>query len=229
MDIAEALYTTRAMRRVKPDPIPLEVQARILDAAIRAPSGGNTQNWRFLLVDDPAVIGLIETWRPDVVIFDNAGRTAQLRAARRCGARVVYISARPRQRRKAFRLRWMRLIDEHWIANPEFLAGALGVLERLKLALLQRPTVRYLDVMLTAARGICKAAAGVAQGGWDRVIGTEVWRKTLAIVGLGHIGKAVAQRARGFAMRVLAVSRGSARENETRCLSHQHLARRTRR
>jgi len=55
MDVFEALYTTRAMRRVKPDPIPLDVQERILDAAIRAPSGGNTQNWRFLLVDDPAV------------------------------------------------------------------------------------------------------------------------------------------------------------------------------
>jgi nitroreductase len=49
------LYTTRAMRRVKADPIPVEVQKKILDAAIRAPSGGNTQNWRFLLVDDPAV------------------------------------------------------------------------------------------------------------------------------------------------------------------------------
>jgi nitroreductase len=55
MDVYEALYTTRAMRRVKPDPVPQDVQARILDAAIRAPSGGNTQNWRFMLVDDPAV------------------------------------------------------------------------------------------------------------------------------------------------------------------------------
>jgi len=55
MDVREALYTTRAMRRVKPDPIPADVQARILDAAIRAPSGGNSQGWRFLLVDDPAV------------------------------------------------------------------------------------------------------------------------------------------------------------------------------
>jgi len=55
MDAYEALYTTRAMRRVKPDPIPEEVQKRILDAAIRAPSGGNTQGWRFLLVDDPDV------------------------------------------------------------------------------------------------------------------------------------------------------------------------------
>jgi nitroreductase len=43
------------MRRVTTEPIPGDVQQRILDAAIRAPSGGNTQNWRFLLVDDPAV------------------------------------------------------------------------------------------------------------------------------------------------------------------------------
>jgi spore coat polysaccharide biosynthesis predicted glycosyltransferase SpsG len=97
------------------------------------------------------VIERITVWRPDVVIFDNAGRTAQLRAARRCGARVVYISARPRQRRKAFRLRWMRLIDEHWIAYPEFIAGSLGFVERLKLRLLGRPQVRYLDVILSRA------------------------------------------------------------------------------
>jgi nitroreductase len=36
-------------------PIPADVQARILDAAVRAPSGGNSQNWRFLVVDDAAV------------------------------------------------------------------------------------------------------------------------------------------------------------------------------
>ncbi len=55
MDLYEALYTTRAMRRVKPDPVPADVQALVLDAAIRAPSGGNAQSWRFLLVDDPAI------------------------------------------------------------------------------------------------------------------------------------------------------------------------------
>ena len=55
MDLFEALYTTRAMRRVRPDPIPLDVQAQILDAAVRAPSGGNQQHWRFLFVDDPEV------------------------------------------------------------------------------------------------------------------------------------------------------------------------------
>ena len=53
MDIYEALYTTRSMRRLKPDPIPHDVQARILDAAIRAPN--IDQEWRFLLVDDAEI------------------------------------------------------------------------------------------------------------------------------------------------------------------------------
>ena len=55
MDLREALYTTRAMRRITDQSIPHDVQARILDAAVRAPSAGNTQSWRFLLVDDPDV------------------------------------------------------------------------------------------------------------------------------------------------------------------------------
>ena len=56
MDVYEALYTTRMMRRLRPDPIPLDTQARILDAAVRAPNGGNTQRWHFVAVDDPKVI-----------------------------------------------------------------------------------------------------------------------------------------------------------------------------
>lgn len=52
MDLYEALYTTRAMRRVKPDPVPEDLVRRMLDAAIRAPSGGNSQQWRFLTVTD---------------------------------------------------------------------------------------------------------------------------------------------------------------------------------
>jgi nitroreductase len=56
VDLHEALYTTRAMRRVTDAPIPLDAQARIVDAAIRAPSGGNQQGWRFVLVDDKGLI-----------------------------------------------------------------------------------------------------------------------------------------------------------------------------
>ena len=115
-----------------------------------------------------AVAELLGAWRPDVVIFDNAGRTAQLRAARASGARIVYISARRRQRRKAFRWRWMRLIDEHWIAYPQFIAGPLGFFERLKLKMAGRPTVRYLDVILSRPdpeqRGAVLARAGCDAG-----------------------------------------------------------------
>ena len=57
MDVFEALYTTRAMRRVKPDPIPEEVVKQMLDAAIRAPSPGNTQQWRFVAVSERETVG----------------------------------------------------------------------------------------------------------------------------------------------------------------------------
>jgi predicted glycosyltransferase len=99
-----------------------------------------------------AVAESIQAFKPNIVIFDNAGRTAQLRAGHRAGARIVFISSRSRQRRKAFRWRWMRLIDEHWIAYPQFIAGGLGFFERFKLNRLKKPVVRYLDVILSRAR-----------------------------------------------------------------------------
>jgi ADP-heptose:LPS heptosyltransferase len=96
------------------------------------------------------VAALIEEFRPDVVIFDNAGRTAHLRAARRIGARIIYVSSRTVPRRRAFRLRWMRYIDEHWIAYPQFLAGAAKLTERMKLRLLGRPLLRFFNPVLPA-------------------------------------------------------------------------------
>lgn len=62
-------------------------------------------------------------------------------------------------------------------------------------------------LLLAAARGIVPAANAVQRREWQRFTGTEVWKKTLTIVGLGRIGSAVARRARGFDMRVLAVTR----------------------
>jgi ADP-heptose:LPS heptosyltransferase len=104
------------------------------------------------------VCTLIREFAPRVVIFDNAGRTAQLRAARAAGARVVFVSSRPRQRRKAFRLRWLALLDEHWIAYPEFIAGALTALERLKLRVRAGARVRFVDALLPEADGPLAAA-----------------------------------------------------------------------
>jgi nitroreductase len=48
----EAIHTARALRRLKSDPVPDELITRILDAAIRAPSASNTQNWAFVVVKE---------------------------------------------------------------------------------------------------------------------------------------------------------------------------------
>lgn len=81
MDVYEALYTTRMMRRMRPDEIPREVQARILDAAIRAPNGGNAQRWHFLAVDDKRVkselAGLYRTCREHEYAEIAAGTLAK--------------------------------------------------------------------------------------------------------------------------------------------------------
>ncbi|MFH1176955.1 MAG: hypothetical protein V1750_06070, partial [Acidobacteriota bacterium] len=79
---------------------------------------------------------------------DNAGRTAQLTSARAAGARTVYISRRPARRRKAFRLRWLRLLAAHWIAFPPFIDGPLGPLEKLKLRLFPGVEVVFLGAVL---------------------------------------------------------------------------------
>ena len=49
-----AMSTLRAVRRLKPDPIPDDVLQRILQAAAWAPSGGNVQPWRIVAVRDEA-------------------------------------------------------------------------------------------------------------------------------------------------------------------------------
>jgi len=120
------------------------------------------------------VRALIREFAPQLVLFDNAGRTAQLRAARDAGARIVYVSSRRRQRRKAFRLAWMRLIDEHWIAYPDFIAGAPTRLERLKLRALGRPAVRYIDTLLPASdaqrAAACRARFGLQAGNYVLVV-----------------------------------------------------------
>jgi len=53
-DLFEAIYTTRAMRRLKPDPVPREIVMRVIEAATLGPSGSNRQPWIFLVVTEPA-------------------------------------------------------------------------------------------------------------------------------------------------------------------------------
>jgi nitroreductase len=54
MELFEVMSTQRAMRRLKPDPVPDSAIRQILSMALYAPSGGNRQSWSFVVVRDPA-------------------------------------------------------------------------------------------------------------------------------------------------------------------------------
>ena len=62
MEFFETATTLRAMRRLLPDPVPDADIWKILETAIHAPSGGNTQPWNFLVVRDPAAKEKIGAW-----------------------------------------------------------------------------------------------------------------------------------------------------------------------
>jgi nitroreductase len=79
----EAIYTARALRRLKPDPVPQDVLTKILDAAIRAPSAGNAQSWSFVVVRDReqrARLGAIYRKASDIasVMYANRARPAHM-------------------------------------------------------------------------------------------------------------------------------------------------------
>jgi D-3-phosphoglycerate dehydrogenase len=59
-------------------------------------------------------------------------------------------------------------------------------------------------LMLALSRSIPLADRTTKQGEWMKIVGTEIWGKTLGIFGLGQIGLNVAQRVRGFDMTVIA-------------------------
>lgn len=58
--IFEVMYSMRAMRRLKPDPVPESLVWKIIEAGTRAPSGGNSQPWQFVVVQDPELKSFIQ-------------------------------------------------------------------------------------------------------------------------------------------------------------------------
>jgi nitroreductase len=79
----EAMYSARALRKFKPDPVSEDLLTKILDAAIRAPSAGNAQNWAFVVVRDLEQrrrLGVIYRKASDIVgsIYAARGRPAHM-------------------------------------------------------------------------------------------------------------------------------------------------------
>jgi len=55
MPLEEAMRTQRALRRLRPDPVPDSLVLELVELALKAPTGSNAQNWEFVVVKDPAV------------------------------------------------------------------------------------------------------------------------------------------------------------------------------
>jgi len=80
-DLFEIIRTTRSMRRLKPDPVPDQLIQKVLEAGVCAPSGGNMQRWRFLVIRDAAIkqaIGVYykRAWDEQVAPRYRAGEPA---------------------------------------------------------------------------------------------------------------------------------------------------------
>lgn len=70
--------------------------------------------------------------RPDIAIFDSGCRTSTLRLCRQLGIRSIFVSDRAGTRRKAFRLDWLRLLDQHWHQREHYTATAFTRTQRLR-------------------------------------------------------------------------------------------------
>jgi nitroreductase len=96
MPIGEAIFTQRSIRRFRPDPISIDDLNLILDAAVKAPNGGNRQTGRFVVINEPELIrkfGVLyrEAWwakrrdekRPWTTLDEIPVEEASMRAAAR--------------------------------------------------------------------------------------------------------------------------------------------------
>ncbi len=64
MDALEVIFTRRSIRKYTPEPVAAEDVKAILEAAMNAPSANNRQPWRFIVVDDRALLNAIMEVHP---------------------------------------------------------------------------------------------------------------------------------------------------------------------
>ena len=82
----EAMYSARSIRKLSPDPVPEDLITRVLEAATQAPSGGNAQDWVFVVVRDPELrreVGVVYRKGSDIAakIYAARGKPAHLSEA----------------------------------------------------------------------------------------------------------------------------------------------------
>jgi nitroreductase len=117
--IFDAIYSARALRRFRPDPVPDELITRALDAAVRAPSASGGQNWVFVVVKDPAIRARLGE------IYRDASRVVQAEYAER--PRPAHLSDRQYElMRKSSGYLFEHLADAPVLIVAALKLGAVG-------------------------------------------------------------------------------------------------------
>ena len=106
MPLGEAIFSLRAIRRFRSDPIPDADLRDIMEATIRAPNGGNVQPWHFIVIKDPELLAQLaplyrEAWwakrkdegirGPEDIPPGNGGRQSAMRLADEIGQAPVIV------------------------------------------------------------------------------------------------------------------------------------------
>ena len=71
IDVFEAIYSQRQFTRYKTDTVPREAIDKIIDAATKAPSGGNAQPWHFIAITERDLIEKIGGLYRDLCRFSS--------------------------------------------------------------------------------------------------------------------------------------------------------------
>lgn len=165
--VFDIMRTCRAMRRFRPEDVSDEVVLDLLDAAIRAPSGGNAQSWRFIVVRDTAVkralgaeIGKSTRWKATV-------DELRLEAAMRAGDLSPEEAERTRRSLAAF-----NDLGEHIAQVPALICVCAELDLSTRRAAAARPAIRCaIDEygVVGALRFAMAARRLVEQGMWASV------------------------------------------------------------
>lgn len=122
---------------------------------------------------------------------------------------IVYSSSDEMNHTVFEHCRNLKVVSRHGVGIENidaFAAKKAGVQIKTTTAMPGNETVADLAfaLLLSLARKVTVIDAQLRQNRWYRPISQDVWGKTLGIIGLGRIGKAVVKRAQGFGMNILA-------------------------
>jgi hypothetical protein len=109
---------------------------------------------RYALPEEPrggAIERVVWATAPDVVVFNNTGKQPELSAARRAGARVVYVGSVPHYRRRGFQRDMLRRMDAFWIFPADAADRELTPVERAEWRRGGRPPIAFLDSVFAPA------------------------------------------------------------------------------